>query len=66
MKQSIMKGTTTPGKIPFKFLFDYMSSGYRLYSVPAFMPESEKVYFSAMDFWCLLGGHQGFAKTEPG
>ena len=43
-------GQKPPGKIPVKFPFDYMPSGYRLHSAPAFMPGGEEVYFSAMDF----------------
>ena len=41
---------TPPGKIPIKFLFDYMPKGYKLHSAPAFYPNGKEVYFSAMDF----------------
>jgi Tol biopolymer transport system component len=43
-------GQKPPGKIPVKFPFDYMPSGYKLHSAPAFMPGGDEVYFSAMDF----------------
>jgi len=43
-------GQKLPGKIPIRFPFDYMPTGYRLHSAPAFMPGGEEVYFSAMDF----------------
>ncbi len=43
-------GQQPPGKTPVKFPFDFMPSGYRLHSAPAFMPGGDEVYFSAMDF----------------
>ncbi|UCG60739.1 MAG: PD40 domain-containing protein [Candidatus Zixiibacteriota bacterium] len=43
-------GYKPPGETPVKFPFDFLPEGYRLHSAPAFTPDGEEVYFSAMDF----------------
>ena len=46
----IYLGQQPPGMTPKLFPFDYMPSGYKLHSAPAFTPDWDEVYFSAMDF----------------
>ncbi len=43
-------GQEPPGETPVEFPFDFMPTGYKLHSAPAFTPDGREVYFSAMDF----------------